>query len=114
MNLTLVAAVNEYVVPAVADFFLTGQTYNLYNYRVYVFNVYSVINSIPDIINFLYILLIFGVVLYSTLVNNNSSKFKVVYYTAATIMGIYGILVFMILVINTTIIMLDMYHGKGN
>jgi hypothetical protein len=101
-------------VPAVANFFMSDQTYNLYDYRVYVFNVYSVINSIPDFINFVYILLIFGVVLYSTLVNNNNSKFKGVYYAAATVMGIYGILVFMILVINTTIIMIDMYHGRGN
>lgn len=81
---------------------------------MYVFNVYSIINSIPDIINFVYILLIFGVVLYSTLVNNNNSKFKRVYYTAATIMGIYGILVFVVLIVNTTVILIDMYHGKGN
>lgn len=72
MNLTLIAAVNSYIVPAVADFFQTNQNYGLYNYGLYIFNVSSIISSIPDIINFIYIMFLMGNVLYSTLVNHNN------------------------------------------
>jgi len=58
-------------------------------------------------------MLIFGVVLYSVLVNNNNSRFKSLYYATSTALGIYGIMVFLVLVINSSIIMIDMYHGVG-
>jgi hypothetical protein len=113
MNLTLVAAVREYVVPAISDFFLTNQDYELFNYKVSVFNVRNIIDSIPDIVNFVYILLLFANVLYAALVNHNNSKFKRVYYISSTVFGIYGLLVFGLLIVNTTQILIDMINGEG-
>jgi hypothetical protein len=57
--------------------------------------------SIPDIINFCYILAMFSIVLWSTITNHNNNKFKVIYYGASTLLGIYGILVLILLVYNT-------------
>lgn len=101
MNLTLISAVQSYLVPAIGDFFNTNQDYQLYNYRVAVFNIRNVINSIPDIINFIYITVFFGNLLYSVLVNNNNDKFKKLYYISSTILGIYGIIVIVLLVVNS-------------
>ena len=106
MNLTLISAVQSYLVPAIAKFFNTDQNYELYNYRVAFFNIRNVINSIPDIINFLYILLLFGNLLYSVLVNHNNDRFKKLYYISGTVLGIYGLVVVILLVVNTVAIML--------
>lgn len=113
MNLTLVAATREYVVPAVSEFFLTDQDYELYNYKVAVFNVRNVIDSIPDVINFIYILLLFANLLHSSLLNHNNKKFKSIYYISSTVFGIYGILVFALLIVNTVKILIDMVNNKG-
>lgn len=101
MNLTLISAVQSYIVPAIASFFQANQSYQLYNYRFGIFNIQNVINSIPDIINFLYITLLFGNLLYSVLVNHNNNKFKRLYYISSTILGIYGLVVVCLLVVNT-------------
>lgn len=101
MNLTLISAVQSYIVPAIASFFQTNQSYQLYNYRFGVFNIQNVINSIPDIINFIYITLLFGNLLYSVLVNHNNNKFKRLYYISSTVLGIYGLIVVCLLVVNT-------------
>lgn len=113
MNLTLISAVQSYIVPAIGDFFQTNQDYQLYNYRVAVFNLRNMINSIPDIVNFIYILLMFGNLLYCVLVNNNNNKFKKLYYISSTILGIYGIIVVSLLVVNSIGIILEMYRGEG-
>jgi hypothetical protein len=89
------------------DFFNVKNDYDLYNYSISLFNVKNVVQSIPDVINFIYILLIFGVILYSLLVNNNNTKFKQVYYPAASLMGIYGLAVFALLIYNTLSIISD-------
>lgn len=57
--------------------------------------------SIPDIVNFAFILCVFSVVLWSVMVNNNEKKFKVIYYGASTLVGIYGLMVLGLLVYNT-------------
>lgn len=56
--------------------------------------------SIPDIVNFLYIIAIFSVLLWSLQVNHNNSKFKAIYYGASTLLGIYGVLVLALLFYN--------------
>lgn len=73
----------------------------------------NVVESIPDVINFTYILLIFSVILYSLLVNNNNSKFKQVYYFAASLMGIYGMAILVLLVYNSYEIIADTIHQKA-
>jgi hypothetical protein len=113
MNLTLISAVQSYVVPAVANFFLNRQNYQLYNYKLSLFNIGNVIDSIPDIVNFLYIVLICGNLLYGVLVNNNNSRFKKLYYLSSTILGIYGLTVVTLLVVNTVSIALEIYRGQG-
>ena len=113
MNLTLISAVQSYVVPAVAGFFLTNQSYQLYNYKISLFNIGNVIESIPDIINFIYIILISGNLLYGVLVNNNNSRFKKLYYLSSTILGLYGLIVITLLVVNTIMIGLQIYNGEG-
>lgn len=100
MNLTLISSVQTYVVPAVADFFNSNQAYQLNNYHVWIFNVRNIVDSIPDIINFVYICLLFGIALYGVLVNNNNSRFKKLYYMASTLLGIYGLIVFALLIAN--------------
>lgn len=57
--------------------------------------------SIPDIFNFAYIVAILSVTLWSTMVNHNERKFKVIYYGASTLIGIYGLLVLALLIYNT-------------
>jgi hypothetical protein len=111
MNLTLVAAVQSYVVPTVSKFFLSEQQYVLHNYSIGIFNIQNVVNSIPDIINFIYIVLIFANLLYGVLVNNNNLRFKKIYYLTSTILGIYGLMVVFLLVGNTTLIVLQMLNG---
>lgn len=111
MNLTLISAVQSYVVPWIAGFFLADKQYQLSNYRVGIFNISNVINSIPDIINFLYIILICGNLLYSVLVNHNNSRFKKLYYISSTLLGIYGLIVVTLLVVNTVSIIIQMYRG---
>lgn len=113
MNLTLISAVQSYVVPAIASFFNTDQTYQLYNYRLTIFNIRNVINSIPDIINFLYVVILFGNLLYAVLVNHNNHKFKKLYYLSSTILGIYGLIVVILLVVNSIAIIVQMYRGEG-
>lgn len=113
MNLTLIATTREYIVPAISNFFMTNQDYELYNYKISVFNIRNVIDSIPDIVNFVYILLLFANLLYSALVNNNNSRFKSIYYISSTLFGIYGIIVFALLILNTAKIIIDMVNGTG-
>ena len=43
MNMTLIAAVREYVLPLFMRFFLAEQDYELYNYRVSIFSVKNVV-----------------------------------------------------------------------
>lgn len=100
MNLTLTSAVREYVVPIFLDFFNVLVDYELDNYRVGIFNIKHVIESIPDIVNYVYILLVFSIVLYSVLVNHNNHQFKKIYYMASTTFGIYGMIVVALLVYN--------------
>ena len=57
--------------------------------------------SIPDLINFFYIISVVSIVLWSLLVNHNNRKFKVIYYGASTLLGIYGVVVLGLLVYNT-------------
>lgn len=111
MNLTLISSVQAYVVPAISDFFMTNKDYQLYNYKIAVFNIRNVIDSIPDIINFLYIVLIMGNLLYGVLVNNNNDRYKKLYYFTSTILGIYGLIVITLLVVNTVSIILQMIRG---
>lgn len=92
---------------------MTNQDYELYNYKVSVFNVRNVIDSIPDVVNFVYIILLFANLLYSALVNNNNSRFKSIYYISSTLFGIYGIMVFFLLILNTVKIIVDMVNGTG-
>lgn len=106
MNLTLISAVQSYLVPWIGDFFQTDQDYQLYNYKVGIFNIRNVINSIPDIINFIYIVLLFGNLLYGALVNHNNNKYKKLYYISTTILGIYGLVVIVLLVVNSVFILL--------
>lgn len=113
MNLTLISAVQSFVVPAVSKFFLANNSYQLYNYKISLFNVSNVIDSIPDIINFLYIVLLFGNLLYGVLVNNNNERYKKLYYLSSTILGIYGLIVITLLVVNSVSIIVEMYRGEG-
>ncbi len=99
--------------PAVSDFFLTNKDYELYNYKLSIFNIRNVIDSIPDVINFIYIVLLFANLLYSALVNNNNDRFKKIYYISSTVFGIYGLLVFALLIVNTAKIIKDMVDGTG-
>jgi chitin synthase len=111
MNLTLISAVQSYVVPGIAEFFNTNDSSKLYSYKVGVFNIQKVLDSIPDIINFLYIVLLCGNLLYGSLVNNNNNRYKKLYYLSSTILGIYGLIVIILLVVNTVNIIIQMYHG---
>ena len=77
------------------------------------FNVGNIIDSIPDIINFIYIGLLFANLLYSALVNNNNNRFKPIYYISSTLFGVYGLLVFGLLILNTVKIIIDMVNGTG-
>ena len=113
MNLTLIATVNDYVLPMVVDFFNAERDYELYNYRISVFNIKNIIESIPDVINFIYIMVVFSIILFSVLVNHNVKQFKQVYYFASSVLGLYGVAVIVLLSCNTTAILLDMWHDRG-
>jgi hypothetical protein len=94
-------------VPIFLRFFNVKNDYDLYNYSISVFNVKNVVQSIPDIINFIYILIIFSIILFSLLVNNNNTKFKQVYYMASSLLGLYGLAVLALLIYNSYEIILD-------
>jgi chitin synthase len=102
MNLTLISFVTNSLVPSLINFFQLSQDFQLGNYKIFkIFNVKEILVSIPDIINFLYIISVFSVLLWSLQVNHNNSKFKVIYYGASTLLGVYGILVLALLFYNT-------------
>lgn len=63
-------------------------------------------------INFLYILIIFAVVLHSLLVNHNNNQFKQVYYLASSVLGLYGLVVLALLVHNSLQIIRDTVANK--
>lgn len=113
MNLTLVSAVREYIVPLFESFFNVKNDYELYDYSVSLFNVKNVVESIPDVINFVYIMIIFSLVLHSLLVNHNTPKFKKVYYMASTLLGLYGMAVLILLIYNSYEIFIDTASGTG-
>ena len=54
-----------------------------------------------------------GNLLYSVLVNHNNRAFKKLYYFSCTILGIYGLVVVVLLVVNSIFILVEMYHGDG-
>ena len=101
MNLSLVAAVRETLVPLFLNFFDTTDYYSLSGYQVGLLNVKNMVESIPDIINYVYILFMFSIVVYSVLINHNNSRFKKIYYAASTLFGIYGLFVFGLLIFHT-------------
>lgn len=74
----------------------------------------NISDSLPDIVNFIYIIYVFSLVLFSSLVNNNNSKFKRIYYGASTLFGVYGLAVFVLLVYNTVLIFLDLEKPNFN
>lgn len=74
----------------------------------------NISDSLPDIVNFIYIIYVFSLVLFSSLVNNNNSKFKRIYYGASTLFGVYGLAVFVLLVYNTVLIFLDLEKQSFN
>ena len=101
MNLTLISFVTNSVVPAFEDFFKLSEDFQLYNYNIlWIFNIRQMVLSIPDIINFLYIIAVLSIVVWSALVNHNNRRFKVIYYGASTLLGVYGILVLALLIYN--------------
>ena len=65
------------------------------------------VESIPDIFNYIYVLLVFSIILYSMMVNHNNRKFKKIYYFASFLFGVYGIIVIVILGFNTYHIIFD-------
>lgn len=99
--------------PLFENFFNVKNDYELYDYTVSLFNVKNVVESIPDVINFVYIMIIFALILHSLLVNHNTPKFKKVYYMASTLLGIYGMAVLFLLVYNSYEIVLDTVAGEG-
>ncbi len=102
MNLTLISFVTNSLVPSLINFFQLSQDFQLGTYKIfYIFNVKEMLMSIPDIINFLYIISVFSILLWSLQVNQNNPKFKVIYYGASTLLGVYGILVLALLFYNT-------------
>lgn len=102
MNLTLISVIANNLVPAIEEFFRLKENFELANYSVlYIFKLKNVLLSIPDLFNFAYLLAVFSVVLWSTMVNNNDRRFKVIYYGASTLIGLYGLLVFALLIYNT-------------
>jgi chitin synthase len=101
LNLTLIAAVRDYVMLLFCHFFNVKTTIELYGFNVLIFNVGSMVTSIPDIINFIYIMITFSVALYSLLLNHNNHKFKQIYYYAASLLGLYGMAVFALLIYNS-------------
>lgn len=87
--------------PLFLQFFNVKNDYDLYNYNIWVFNVKNIVESIPDVINFIYIMVIFSVVIFSLLVNNNNNRFKPIYYLASSLLGLYGLAVLFLLVYNS-------------
>jgi len=58
-------------------------------------------------------MLICGNLLYGVLVNNNNDRYKKLYYLTSTVLGLYGLLVISLLVVNTTFIIMQIYRGEG-
>ena len=84
------------------NFFRINQDFQLSQFQIaYIFDLQNILLSVPDIINFLYIIAMFSLILWSTMTNHNNSRFKVIYYGSSTLIGLYGILVFALLFYNT-------------
>lgn len=107
MTMTVSSATRDYVVPALERFFLTNESWELSKFNVGILDVKSVIGSLPDIVNFIYIMTIGGILYLSLSLNQNNKKFSRLYYLTSSMLGFYGLLIFLILVI-------DMVHITKN
>lgn len=67
----------------------------------------TVCTSIPDIVNFVYIVALLGMLFLSLNLNQNNKKFSKWYYFMSSLLGFYGILMFILLVFNTVQIFKD-------
>lgn len=93
--------------PAIERFFHTTESWELSKFAVGIVDVKSVAGSIPDIINFIYVMAILGVLFLSLSLNQNNKRFSRLYYLTSSLLGFYGILIFVLLVVDTVQIMKD-------
>ena len=75
-----------------------------------IFDVRSIATSIPDIFNFLYLLAL-GVLFFLSLsLNQNNRRFSRIYYFISSVLGVYGIFIFGLLIFNTVNIFQDILN----
>jgi chitin synthase len=58
-------------------------------------------NSLPDIINFIYIMLIGSIFFLSLSLNQNNKRFARLYYLTSSWLGLYGFFIFGLMILNT-------------
>lgn len=77
-----------------------------------IFDVKSITGSLPDIINFVYIMIIGGVLYLSLSLNQNNKRFSRLYYLTSSLLGFYGLFIFALLVVDMVQIMKDIIHWE--
>lgn len=101
LNLTVTAAVREYVVPAILRFFKAQATWELSHYKIGIFDVDSVSRSLPHIVNFVYLICVGGLFFLSINLNQNNKLFSKYYYLISSLLGFYGVAMLVLLIYNT-------------
>lgn len=109
ITMTVSSAAQEYLTPAIARFFGVHmyEKWRLEHYKWWIFDVNSIANSVPHVINFIYIMLITATLYLSLSLNQNNKRFSRLYYFTSSLLGVYGIITFVLLVYNTICIVLD-------
>lgn len=67
----------------------------------------SIAESLPDVVNFIYIMTIGSVLFLSVSLNQNNKRFSKLYYFTGSLLGFYGCLMFALLVYNSVQIFRD-------
>lgn len=70
----------------------------MHQYAFGIVDVGSIINSIPSIVNFVYIMTMGGIFFLSLNLNQNNDKFSRLYYFTSSLLGFYGCFMFGLLV----------------
>lgn len=83
------------------------EKWRLEKFKWWIFDVNSIANSVPHIINFIYIMLITATLYLSLSLNQNNKRFSRLYYFTSSLLGVYGIITFILLIYNTICIAMD-------
>ena len=94
-------------------FFGAVNTWELAHYKFGIFDVKSMSESLPHIVNFIYILCIGGLFFLSLSLTHTNKRFSRIYYLISSGLGFYGIAMLALLIYNTYQIAVGLINNEA-